>query len=201
MAGVKIVGGAGGFPRSSRWYLPLGLDEAARRARQDESRRELRSASAGGHRGNLSLVKSKPRRIDPGRGQTAYAPAMSLYHRVLDRFIRSPLGVWTELAELHVPASLQAAIAARIDRLGTSVKRTLNAAAVIGLRFGEELLAGLVDNMAVTNLRSNKATITHLRRLDFCAASSWLKRTAYNGAMASTYSPLPVMPCWRSASS
>ncbi|HZU47397.1 MAG TPA: adenylate/guanylate cyclase domain-containing protein, partial [Mycobacterium sp.] len=40
------------------------------------------------------------------------------------------------VAELHVPASLQAAIAARIDRLDTSAKRTLNAAAVIGLKFG-----------------------------------------------------------------
>jgi adenylate cyclase len=35
-------------------------------------------------------------------------------------------------AEVRVPATLQAAIAARIDRLGAQAKRTLNAAAVIG---------------------------------------------------------------------
>ncbi|MFZ0907573.1 MAG: hypothetical protein WAN71_27605 [Mycobacterium sp.] len=51
-----------------------------------------------------------------------------------------------------MPATLQAAIAARIDRLGARAKRTLNAAAVIGLRFGADLLAALVDDMAVTQL-------------------------------------------------
>jgi adenylate cyclase len=55
-------------------------------------------------------------------------------------------------AEVSVPATLQAAIAARIDRLGPQAKRTLNAAAVIGLRFGADLLAALVDDPAVTQL-------------------------------------------------
>ena len=35
-------------------------------------------------------------------------------------------------AEVHVPRTLQAVIAARLDRLGPSAKRTLNAAAVPG---------------------------------------------------------------------
>ncbi len=47
------------------------------------------------------------------------------------------------VAELRVPATVQAAIEARIDRLTTGAKRTLNAAAVIGARFGAELLTGL----------------------------------------------------------
>jgi hypothetical protein len=42
-----------------------------------------------------------------------------------------------------VPATLQAAIAARIDRLEPDAKQTLNAAAVIGLRFTPELLTAL----------------------------------------------------------
>ena len=42
----------------------------------------------------------------------------------------------TDVAELSVPATVQAAIAARIDRLDTAAKRTLNAASVIGARFG-----------------------------------------------------------------
>jgi predicted ATPase len=46
-------------------------------------------------------------------------------------------------ADISVPATLQAAIEARIDRLSTPAKRTLNAASVIGLRFGLELLAAL----------------------------------------------------------
>ncbi len=42
-----------------------------------------------------------------------------------------------------MPATVQAAIEARIDRLSTPAKRTLNAASVIGARFGAELLAAL----------------------------------------------------------
>ena len=42
-----------------------------------------------------------------------------------------------------MPATLQAAIAARIDRLDPKAKRTLSAAAVIGSRFGTDLLAAL----------------------------------------------------------
>ena len=40
-----------------------------------------------------------------------------------------------EVAEVSVPATLQATIAARIDRLDPKAKRTLSAAAVIGSRF------------------------------------------------------------------
>ena len=49
----------------------------------------------------------------------------------------------TDMAEVSVPATLQAAIAARIDRLEPDAKQTLNAAAVIGLRFTPELLIAL----------------------------------------------------------
>ena len=45
-----------------------------------------------------------------------------------------------EVAEVSVPATLQATIAARIDRLEPDAKQTLNAAAVIGSRFTPELL-------------------------------------------------------------
>ena len=49
----------------------------------------------------------------------------------------------TDLAEVTVPATLQATIAARIDRLDPDAKRTLNAAAVIGSRFTPDLLAAV----------------------------------------------------------
>ena len=48
-----------------------------------------------------------------------------------------------DVADVAVPATVQAAIEARIDRLTTPAKRTLNAASVIGARFGAELLAAL----------------------------------------------------------
>jgi class 3 adenylate cyclase len=48
-----------------------------------------------------------------------------------------------DVAEVSVPATVQAAIEARIDRLTTPAKRTLNAASVIGERFGAQLLSSL----------------------------------------------------------
>ena len=47
------------------------------------------------------------------------------------------------VSEVSVPATLQATIAARIDRLDPKAKRTLSAAAVIGSRFGLDLLTVL----------------------------------------------------------
>ena len=49
----------------------------------------------------------------------------------------------TDVADVAVPATVQAAIEARIDRLNTPAKQTLNAASVIGARFGPQLLAAL----------------------------------------------------------
>lgn len=46
-------------------------------------------------------------------------------------------------ADVHVPRTLQAVIAARIDRLDPAAKRTLNAAAVIGSRFTPVMLQAL----------------------------------------------------------
>ena len=48
-----------------------------------------------------------------------------------------------DVAEVAVPATVQAAIEARIDRLTITAKRTVNAASVIGARFGPQLLAAL----------------------------------------------------------
>ncbi len=49
----------------------------------------------------------------------------------------------TDVDEIAVPATLQATIAARIDRLSPAAKQTLAAAAVVGFRFDSDLLAAL----------------------------------------------------------
>src|ERR1700754_1281083 len=46
-------------------------------------------------------------------------------------------------AEVSVPATVQATIAARIDRLDPAAKRTLGAAAVIGSKFSQDQLITL----------------------------------------------------------
>jgi class 3 adenylate cyclase len=57
-----------------------------------------------------------------------------------------------EIADVSVPATLQATIAARIDRLDPQAKRTLSAAAVIGSRFGLDLLTAVGVEPAVAEL-------------------------------------------------
>ena len=58
----------------------------------------------------------------------------------------------TDVADVSVPATLQATIAARIDRLGPAPKRTLAAAAVVGSRFSCDLLASLQVDPVVDEL-------------------------------------------------
>ena len=57
-----------------------------------------------------------------------------------------------DVTEVSVPGTVQATIGARIDRLDPAAKRTLNAAAVIGLRFGSDLLAQLEVEPALDDL-------------------------------------------------
>jgi hypothetical protein len=56
---------------------------------------------------------------------------------------RSAYESTADVGEVSVPATLQATIAARIDRLDPKAKRTLNAAAVIGSRFSRDLVETL----------------------------------------------------------
>jgi class 3 adenylate cyclase len=51
-----------------------------------------------------------------------------------------------DAADIQVPGTLQATIAARIDRLGKPAKHFLYAAAVVGARFRAELVAPLLDD-------------------------------------------------------
>jgi class 3 adenylate cyclase len=57
-----------------------------------------------------------------------------------------------EVSEVSVPVTLQATIAARIDRLDPKAKRTLSAAAVIGSRFSPDLLETLGIEPALEDL-------------------------------------------------
>jgi class 3 adenylate cyclase len=60
--------------------------------------------------------------------------------------LRGNRGTYTsmaDVAEISMPATVQATIAARIDRLNPKAKRTLSAAAVIGAKFSRDLLETL----------------------------------------------------------
>ena len=69
---------------------------------------------------------------------------------------RSAYESTADAAEVSVPATLQATIAARIDRLDPAAKRTLSAAAVIGSRFSRDLLETLGIDPAFEDLLSGE---------------------------------------------
>ena len=82
--------------------------------------------------------------------------AEEIVHELADRrVLQGKTGAYTctaEVAEVRVPATLQATIAARIDRLDPKAKRTLSAAAVIGSRFSLDLLKTLGIEPAIDEL-------------------------------------------------
>jgi adenylate cyclase len=86
-----------------------------------------------------------------------------------------------------VPASVQAAIAARIDRLDPFAKRMLNAAAVIGLRFEDELLARLVDNTGMTTLIEAELIdqVTFTPRAGYAFRHPLIRTVAYESQLRS----------------
>ena len=69
---------------------------------------------------------------------------------------RSAYESTTDVGEVRVPATLQATIAARIDRLDPNAKRTLSAAAVIGSRFSRGLLETLGIDAVLEDLVSGE---------------------------------------------
>ncbi|MGB7871822.1 MAG: AAA family ATPase, partial [Mycobacterium sp.] len=91
-----------------------------------------------------------------------------------------------KVADVSVPATLQATIAARIDRLDPKAKRTLGAAAVVGSRFGLDLLTVLgvepvVDDLVAAefvdqvNLTSQAEYVFHHPLIRAVAYESQLK--------------------------
>jgi hypothetical protein len=66
-----------------------------------------------------------------------------LAERGVLRGTRSAYESTADAGEVSVPATLQATIAARIDRLDPAAKRTLSAAAVIGSKFSRDILETL----------------------------------------------------------
>ena len=79
-----------------------------------------------------------------------------------------------ESADLSVPSTLQAAIAARIDRLGAPAKHALYAGAVIGARFSLDLLSAVLPETG-----ENGTAIAELRRGELIDQVGFAPRTEY----------------------
>ena len=90
-------------------------------------------------------------------------------------------------AEVSVPATVQATIAARIDRLGGAAKRTLHAAAVIGSRFDADLLACVDGDAALAELVDAELLdpVTVSPRVDYAFRHPLIRAVAYESQLRS----------------
>jgi class 3 adenylate cyclase len=92
-----------------------------------------------------------------------------------------------DLADVTVPVTLHATIAARIDRLDPGAKQTLNAAAVIGSRFTPELLEA-VGNEPVLDALLGAALIDQVRftpGAEFAFRHPLIRTVAYESQLKS----------------
>jgi AAA ATPase domain len=92
-----------------------------------------------------------------------------------------------DVAEVNVPATLQATIAARIDRLPPEAKRTLSAAAVVGSRFNLEVLIQLGVEPVVTDLVAAQLIdqVRFTRQPEFVFHHPLIRAVAYEAQLKS----------------
>jgi class 3 adenylate cyclase len=92
-----------------------------------------------------------------------------------------------EAAEVSVPPTLQATIASRIDRLDPKAKRTLGAAAVVGSRFGADLLTALGVEPAVDGLLAAQLIdqVTFTRQPEYVFHQPLIRTVAYEAQLRS----------------
>jgi predicted ATPase len=92
-----------------------------------------------------------------------------------------------DVGEISVPATLQATIAARIDRLDPKAKRTLSAAAVVGSRFGVDLLTRLGIEPDVTDLAAAHLIdqVTFSRNPEYVFHHPLIRAVAYEAQLKS----------------
>jgi class 3 adenylate cyclase len=92
-----------------------------------------------------------------------------------------------EGAEVSVPATLQATIAARIDRLAAEAKRTLSAAAVIGSRFSRGLLETLGIDPALGDLVAAQLIdqVSFARQPEYAFHHPLIRSVAYEAQLKS----------------
>ena len=92
-----------------------------------------------------------------------------------------------DAGDISVPATLQATIAARIDRLDPKAKRTLSAAAVVGTRFSLELLETLGIEPDVTDLTMAQLVdqVTFTRHPEYVFHHPLIRAVAYEAQLKS----------------
>jgi adenylate cyclase len=104
--------------------------------------------------------------------------------------LRGQRGAYVTMAEtdeVSVPGTLQATIAARIDRLEPKAKRTLSAAAVVGSRFGLDLLTVLGGEPVVADLLAAQLIdqVSFTRQPEYVFHHPLIRTVAYESQLKS----------------
>jgi class 3 adenylate cyclase len=110
--------------------------------------------------------------VERAAGNPFFAEEMvrDLAERGVLRGIRSAYVSTAGVAEVSMPATVQATIAARIDRLAPAAKRTLSAAAVIGSRFD----AGLLETLGIEPLLEDLVVAELVDQVRFTRAPQYV---------------------------
>jgi adenylate cyclase len=97
-----------------------------------------------------------------------------------------------DVIDVSVPATLQATIGARIDRLAPAAKRTLHAAAVIGARFSAGLLGSLLGSAEVSPLIAAELVdqVMLTSRAEYAFRHPLIQKVAYESQLKSARSEL-----------
>ncbi|MGA7052144.1 MAG: AAA family ATPase, partial [Mycobacterium sp.] len=117
--------------------------------------------------------------------------AEEIVHDLAERGVlkgnRSAYESTADAAAVSVPATLQATIAARIDRLDPAAKRTLSAAAVIGSRFSPGLLELLGIDPVLEDLLGGEFIdqITFTRESEYVFHHPLIRTVAYEAQLKS----------------
>jgi class 3 adenylate cyclase len=134
-------------------------------------------------RGVVTMIAEK------AAGNPFFAEEMvrDLAERGVLRGNRSAYELTADVGEVSVPATLQATIAARIDRLAPAAKRTLSAAAVIGSRFGLGLLETLGIEPVLEDLVGGELIdpITFTRQPEYVFHHPLIRTVAYESQLKS----------------
>jgi class 3 adenylate cyclase len=92
-----------------------------------------------------------------------------------------------DVAEVSMPATVQATIAARIDRLDSAAKRTLSAAAVVGSKFSRDLVETLGIDPVLEDLVGGELIdqITFTRQPEYVFHHPLIRTVAYESQLKS----------------
>jgi class 3 adenylate cyclase len=140
-----------------------------------------------GHNSSVGELGQKIAERAAGNPFFAEEIVRELAERGVLRGNRSAYLSTVDAAEVTVPATVQATIAARIDRLEPAAKRTLSAATVVGSRFSRDLLEALGIDPVLEDLVSGELVdqVSFTQQPEYAFHHPLIRTVAYESQLKS----------------